>query len=321
MFSINGAGQLGTATRLGVFRHNSPEWHQARGAHRLGGSEIASVLGLSKWESRYSLWHRKKGLVPPQAVNDEMAFGTRAEQLIIDWFAELHPDHYVDDKVGTWTHRDRDWQLANPDAICWRRDQVHAGDSAVSIVEAKVADDEWEWGPKHADGYGDADGVPPYYRAQCLWYLDVLGLDRAYLAVLFLRGRELRVYRIDAHPADQAYMRQHGAEFLADVAAGIVPDLDAHTSTYQAVRELHPDIDARDVQLDGDLAADYVDACEQFDLAQQRRALWTTRVADAMGLARRGLAGDRVIARRQSRADGLPYLVRVQPRAPKEIAA
>lgn len=303
-----------------MFDHDSPEWHAARDV-RLGGSEIAAVIGISKWQSRYSLWHHKKGLVAGQAVDKVMSFGTRAEGLVLDWFAELHPELHLRRNVGTWVHQDRGWQLANPDALAWHSDDNHRDLTDVySIVEAKVADDEWEWGPVREDGYGDAAGVPAYYQAQVQWYLDVFGISTAYLAVLFLRGRELRVYRIPADAKDQKYMRVKGAEFLADVATGTVPDLDAHSATYQAVRELHPDIDDRDVALDPSLAQMYVWACDEFDAAQRRRAEFTTRIADAMGDARRGVVGDLTIARRQARTDGLPYLVRVQPRE-KEIAA
>ena len=49
-------------TVLGWFEPGTSDWHAAR-ANGIGGSEIAAVLGLSPYESRFSLWHRKKGLL------------------------------------------------------------------------------------------------------------------------------------------------------------------------------------------------------------------------------------------------------------------
>ncbi|MDQ3578214.1 MAG: YqaJ viral recombinase family protein, partial [Actinomycetota bacterium] len=59
---------------VGDFAPGSPEWHAAR-AQGLGGSEIAAVLGLSPWESRFSLWHRKTGTASPVVENDIMYWG------------------------------------------------------------------------------------------------------------------------------------------------------------------------------------------------------------------------------------------------------
>lgn len=304
MFSVAECPRLGTATQLGVFATDSPEWHEAR-LTRLGGSEIAPILGLSPFESRYSLWHRKRGLIGPTEVNAAMHAGNLLEPVIIGEFARQHPELHVRTKVGTWVHRDRGWQLANPDALAWTD---VAGEPAV--VEAKFSGRPDKWGPAEAG----IDGLPVYYRTQVLWYLDVLGLRVAYLIVLIGQTGEFRTYRIEAGPdeaAEQKYMRVKGGEFMADLAAGIVPDLDGHSATYTTVKELHPDIEDVDVQLDAPLAWAYLSACEMFDVAKDRRNEYLSRVADAIGGARRGLVGDLVIARRQAKGDGIPYVVRV----------
>ena len=46
---------------------------------RLGGSEIAAVVGLSPWVSRFALWHRKRGTLGKQEVNAGMNWGHRLE--------------------------------------------------------------------------------------------------------------------------------------------------------------------------------------------------------------------------------------------------
>ena len=74
---------------VGNFEPGSPQWQAAR-ARGIGGSEIAAVLGLSPWESRFSLWHRKMGLAAPVAQNDVMYWGNRLEGVIRDEFNLRH---------------------------------------------------------------------------------------------------------------------------------------------------------------------------------------------------------------------------------------
>jgi putative phage-type endonuclease len=290
--------QLGNARLLGAYEPGTPAWENARRA-RIGGSEVAALLGLSKWESPFSLWHRKAGLIGPQPTNPEMELGTLLEDDVCQLFERQYSDVWIV-PTGTWVSTIHDYQILSPDRL------VFLPTGEIRILEAKVADDEWEWGPAEAG----ADGIPPYYLTQVRWYLDGFGLQVAYLAVLFLRGRELRVYEIHADAEDAAYMREKAEAFLATVDAGEAPALDGHGATYQAVRDLHPDIDDRDHQLDPELAAEYRAACAAYDAAKADKQLQTTRVADAMGTARRAVVDKDVIARRQTKGDGVPHIVK-----------
>jgi putative phage-type endonuclease len=299
---------LGAARLLGQLNPDEAKaWETARSA-RLGGSEVAAVLGLSPWQSPFSLWHRKAGNVGPQPENESMALGRLLEPVIGRAFAELHPELRVC-RTGTWVHRDRSWQLASPDWI------GYATGRQPVIVEGKVADDDWAWGEE------GTDGIPPYYLTQCRWYLDVFGFQRCHLLALFLRGREFREYVIDADPADQAFMRRRGEAFMQSVKDDAPPPLDAHLATYRAIRELHPDIDGGDVQIAPELAATYRSAAERLAAAKAEHQLQTSRIAAAMGTAQRALVGAEVIARRQAKTGGTPYVVRATPTKQKDTAA
>ena len=105
-------------TLLGWFEPGTPEWHAAR-ANGIGGSEIAAVVGLSPHESRFSLWHRKKGLVGPVEENPQMRWGKKHEPTICAEFAELHPEWIVHIS-GTYAAAGRAWQIANPDRLLYR---------------------------------------------------------------------------------------------------------------------------------------------------------------------------------------------------------
>ncbi|MGN6609955.1 MAG: YqaJ viral recombinase family protein [Jatrophihabitans sp.] len=282
--------------RVGVFEHGSPEWHAAR-ASRLGGSEVAAVVGLSPWESRFSLWHRKSGLFVEDRDNDEMRAGREFEAIIAARFAANHPDWTVQTGVGTWVHRDRPWQLSNPDGL------IRKADGRLALLEVKFALQDWQWGEP-----GTAD-VPVYYDCQAQWYADVFGVDEVHFAVFFGGSARHREYLVPAKADDQAFLREQGAAFLADVAAGVRPDIDGHDSTYEIVKALSPGIDPISVQVPEPLARAYCEARHDLARAELVAKEQTARLADHMGTAQYAQYGERRIARRQSKGGGTPYLV------------
>lgn len=295
-----------TGRFVGRWATGSPEWHAAR-TRRLGGSRIAALLGLSPWESPYSAWCQMAGLTQPGEQTEQQSRGHYLEPAVANWFADQHPDWHVFE-TGTWTHAERDWQLANPDRLIRTRtlpDNMPVGwyDIEVSaLLEIKTDADGSGWGKP------GTDEIPVYYRTQVQWYMDVLGLPRAHIAVLTPR-LEFAEYVVDYDPADAAYLREQAEEFLDSLLWGEMPDLDDHPATYQAVRELHPDIDDVDLDVDDDLAVEFLAALADKTGAESREAEARTRLAAAMGTARRARWNNHTIATRQAKKGGTPYLV------------
>lgn len=279
-----------TAVLLGHYEPGAPDWHAAR-AKGIGGSEVAPILGLSPFESRFSLWHRKAGLVHPVEETPEMEWGKRLEPAILQKYRENHPELDFRLRNGTFHHADRPWQIANPDLLAVDR-----------VVEAKhpLFDDEW--------GEPGTDEIPVYYRTQVLWYLDVLGVDRADLCVL-IGGCDYREYTVTYDAAEAALLRDAAWEFLETVRRGERPDIDEHGATYQVIREMHPEITEADVDLDGDLAEAYIAARQRLKAAEEEEQLRRSLVADAMGNAKKAVWDGRTIATRQARNGGTPYVV------------
>lgn len=279
---------------VGRFEPNTPEWHQAR-ATGLGGSEIAAVLGQSPWESRFSLWHRKVGTIGPVDLTEEMEWGTRLEDAIATKFADEHPDLVVI-PTGTYRHPEREWQIGNPDRL------LSDGDAIVAVLEMKFSLFGDGWGPT-----GTQD-IPPHVRMQLQWYMSVLGLPVAYIALL-VGGYDYREYEIEFDPTEVEELLTAGAEFLESIANGEVPDIDQHSATYSAVRELHPEIDGSDVLLDNDLAYRFLSAKALLGAAEDEWKHARSLVANAMGNAQRATWDGFTVATRQARGDGTPYVV------------
>jgi putative phage-type endonuclease len=283
--------RLNAAELVGHFAVGSPEWHAAR-ANGLGGSEIAPVLGLSPWESLFSLWHRKAGLAAPTAENDVMYWGKLLERTIREEFNRRHADDGLNAvEAGTWRHVDRPWQIANPDGLIGDR----------LLFEAKTARTDDGWGEE------GTDEIPVYYRAQVLWYLDVFGLDLCHLAVL-IGGSEYREYQVTASAEEAEFMRERALAFLGTVERRERPSIDDHDATYAIVRELHPDIEDVRVDVPGTIAVPYLDANEAYKKAKAEKQRAGSVLADFMGNARRAFFDGDQIAMRIAKGDNLPHL-------------
>jgi putative phage-type endonuclease len=286
------------AEQVANYQPNTEQWHQLR-ASGIGGSEVAAILGLSPYVSAYTLWHRKKGLLAGQTPNVGMSWGTRLEDVIAAKFAEDHPEMGVR-RTGTWRNLERPWMLGNPDRFI----TTPAGRAPKAVLEVKTAhgSDTWQWGKS------GTDEIPPYYLTQVRWYLAVLGLDLAHVAVL-IGGSDYREYTVQQDTADTELMISAAERFWVSLKSDTPPDLDSSLHTYTAVRDLHSDIDATSVEIPTDVAVGYCQAKAALAWAQQEAQLFTTKLADAMGTAKTATHMGTTIATRQSKNGAAPYLV------------
>jgi len=197
---------------------------------------------------------------------------------------------------------DRPWQTAAPDGLIVKDRRV------TGLLECKTALLDWEWGEP------GTDEVPPYYRVQALWQMDCTGIPVVAFAVLTSHW-EFRQYIVRYDPAEADQIRSRVVEFMASLAEGRAPGWDSHAATYRALRDLHPDIDDVDAEIDPGLAVSFHNAAVDSDIAKAALATATTAVAAAMGTARRAVltlpdGAVNILATRQTRAGSTPFVVR-----------
>lgn len=281
---------------------NSPEWHAAR-SQGIGASEIAAVVGLSPFESPFSMWHRKKGNLPgPDPSNPLFYWGHALEPVVAQKFAELH-DNYIVSHVGTCRHVDRGWQFANLDRLlCDLNIEV-----PLEIKTTRYGDN---WGPS------GSDEIPVHVRCQVMQQMDVFSAPYAWVAAL-IGGNDYREYRIDFDEADATALREAGAAFWASLQADEEPPIDASFETYEAVRELHPEIDGEDVAVDAALYGRYLATKADADSAGDAHRQAKSELLKAIGTARRALVNNTPVLRRQLGRGGS---VSLYPISPKEAA-
>lgn len=278
---------LKTATSLGNFENNSPEWHELRNQPGvISGSEIGAILGLSPWTSAITLWAEKTGKIERQYTpNSAMRLGTLVEPAIRQLYQESHPDHTVVE-VGTYASANASWIHANPDGVCV--DETGAG----YILEIKHTAMYW-------------DTIPEHYKAQVYWYMYVFDLKKAVFAVV--NAGRYKEYELVWDDFEFAAILQQVTKFRNYVLDNVQPDWDGSESTYETVRQLSPGIESRDEEL-GVLGVELINAQTDFDKAEAHLREMKSRVIGALNGAKNGCIDGEVVVTLSQRAGNAPYL-------------
>lgn len=267
----------------------SEEWRKI-----ITPSKVAAILGVSRWESPYRLWHRMKGLVDPEPPKD-----------IFDMGHDFEPA-----MAAIWKRRNPGWLLSPGEVqivsesefgfpAAATLDRRGRRGRARKIVEFKTA--------RHMEDWGDlfTDQAPADYVAQVLAQMLFTGYTK-HPAELMVLGPyfEAHTYVIPFDPEVAAAIQQRCLAFWDSLAGDVPPNLDDTVATYECVRELHPEINGETVQVEPEQAWRVL----QFDadLKANTECLRgaKTRLLDLMGNAQTAQCGDIKVADRRPHAKG-----------------
>lgn len=271
-----------------ILTPGSDGWFQTMSA-----SKVAAVLGLSPFTSRFTLWHQMNGTAAKTETTDVMRRGHYLEPAIREWLKDQLRWKVI--RTGTWTHPEIPWATATPDGL------VLGAPEGARLVEIKSASNGDEWGKAYSDE------IPAGYRAQIMWQLMVTGATYCHVAVL-LPFLEMREYLVGFDQAEADYILAGVVGFMESLKAGIAPPLDGADSTYQTVRELHPEIDGTDVEVDPITAIMFLNDKRGLTEAVATEQESRSKMLDAMGNAKRAVCNGVVVATRTAKNGGTPYL-------------
>ena len=257
----------------------------------MSASKVAAVLGLSPYMSRFTLWHQMNGTAAKTETTEVMRRGHYLEPAVSAWFSAQHPDWKII-PTGTWTHPRLSWATASPDRIAL----IKA--SPAALVEIKTAG--------HSDGWTDSE-IPPGYRAQVMWAMHVTGATTTYVAVL-LPFLEFREYLIRYDAAEGEFIERQCEMFMDTLARQVPPPLDGATSTYQTLRELHPEINGESVEVSPEIAEDFLYCKRVLGEAEELERASKSHMLARMGNAKTATCNGVVIATRAAKNGGTPYL-------------
>lgn len=254
-------------TVLPEYEVDTPEWHEAR-LHTLGASEVAAVLGLSKWQTPLGIYRVKMGA--PNSIPENLSyFGRALEGPIAQWVRDKHPEIGPVVPGFSLVNPDYAWLSASPDRCINRAGILHP-------LELKTSS---EWSRSAWD-----EGVPDHYKVQSLVQQMLLGVKGGYLAVLH-GGNRPELYEV---PWDQAAVdliaERTRIFWHANVLSKVPPD----PITYPEALEVYPGLDGETYDLDDDQFANLeqrdVDASDMNHLKKKLDA-YKEYVALAVGNA------------------------------------
>lgn len=285
----------------------SPEWLRL-----ITPSKVPVIIGASRFDSPYRLWHRMTGRVQPEPESDRFDMGHDFEPAM----------------RAMWRRRNPDWQLSPGEvqlqvpadrfgfpALVTLDGRARRGRSR-RVVQFKTVRDTDEWGD-----YG-TDEAPAYVVAQVMTEMAFSGYTQHPASVLALGPFYERplVYNIPFSPRTWAGILERLQEWHASMALDEVPDLDDTVATYDCLRELHPDIsEGLEVHIEPNDAARVRIAHSNHELAKAQLQADKNYLLDLMGNAQYAKLDGEVIARRQRGSHGSVSLVIPKPKQPKAV--
>ncbi|MFE3578766.1 YqaJ viral recombinase family protein [Streptomyces vinaceus] len=292
------------------------DWLTARRSG-IGSSDIAAVLGISKYGNALSVYHDKTGGLPLEGDDSEPALWGRIDEegIAREW---ARRNRSVVRRVGLVANVDRPWQMCTLDRRVLECPLADGREKCAVEVKCR---DKMKAGQFRK---GVADDV----LVQTLWQADVCGFDHIHAAVR-LGGNELRQYvvRVADHAQLVTDLRTAGAlawQQITDRRPPVLAD-DADPDVLLDLYErLHPEragvVDiTRDIDTQ-DAVADYLDAHNDLAAAEKRKKAAKARILAGLGGAEAATVLDRVHVSMDERSKEWADVKRLAERWPEAYA-
>ena len=134
--------------------------------YTVGGSDVATIFGLSPWMTPKELWMIKKGRMKPKAKPNplQLEMGHLLEPIAAHFYAQRTGNTVTDD-TNMYQHADFPYALADIDRRITRK-----ADGELGVLECKSC--TYHKASDWADG-----AYPLYYEFQLRYYLAVMDVD------------------------------------------------------------------------------------------------------------------------------------------------
>jgi len=227
------------------------EWLKDR-KKGIGGSDVATILGLNKWKSAYQLWLEKTGQIELEQSQSEPAYwGNVLEEVVAKEFTE-RTGKKVRRRNRVFEHDQYSFLRANID-----RDVV--GENA--ILECKTASaylsKEWL-----------GDEVPLSYLCQVQHYMNVLNAEYCYMAVL-IGGQKFIWKKVERDQELINLVTERLVDFWqTNVIGNVEPVIDGTEATSQFLKERYATIEDSETSLPSS-ADDLIEEKRQLKVAKK----------------------------------------------------
>lgn len=181
----------------------------------IGASEIGTLMGVSKWDTPYQLWRRKRGLDGPKETSSLMLIGTLCEDAVARYFEIETGKKIIKSSAGDilYVHPQKEYLRVTPDRLYWIDPEGGHRPKNKGILECKTSQMDI-----------DPDAIPPQYFCQVQYQMGVMQKDHAALAWL-TRGRDFGYRYLEFDPDFFASMVEVADRFWNEcVIGGKEPD-------------------------------------------------------------------------------------------------
>ena len=173
----------------------------------IGASDVAAILGLSPWETPFSLWLKKTHQVEPEPENEAMLMGHMLEEVVVKrWEMETGEKAIKASAADIiYVHSEHDFLRATPDRVIRGRKKILECKTTVTQI--------------------DQEDLPIHWVCQVQYQMYVTGIHEADLAWL-VSGRYFGYAHIPYDEDFANFIAEKVAEFWNDcVIGGKEPDL------------------------------------------------------------------------------------------------
>ncbi|MGL5631246.1 MAG: YqaJ viral recombinase family protein, partial [Azovibrio sp.] len=207
----------------------------------LGGSDIATLLGINPFSTRLELYLQKKGEISPLPDSSRTKAGRAMESVIASMVSE-RTGHKLRRVNRTLRHPKHDFLIAHID----RQFVGQAKGLEIKNVDPRM---EYLWGRN-----GEPDAIAEYYVPQPHHYMLVLDYP-VFDVAAFFGGDDLRIYPMERDlEMDEIIIEIAHRFWYEHVLAGIPPDPEFdHPTTLPLFKRLYPGTNGEKVQADESL--------------------------------------------------------------------
>ncbi len=213
---------------LTIVHDKSEEWllNRKRG---IGGSDVASILGISRYKSAYDLYMEKKGSAIQHITNEAVEKGNRMEGPLTDLFFAKHKNYKrINTKDISLKSKKYNFMIASLDgAFIDEQEKKCILETKTSTIQNKQMRKEWGYYDDYKEEYIEL--IPQQYYCQVLHYLIVTGFDRAivyaHLDYSYKEDSEVltRIVNREDVLDDMEYIIKNEKKFWKDFESNIPP--------------------------------------------------------------------------------------------------
>ena len=203
----------------------------------IGGSDIAKIMGLSRWGTPLKIWAEKTGRLPAPDLSDVEAveLGQDLEEFVAKKFTQK-TGKIVRRSPKYYQHPEHPYMVAHVDRLVTGTDE---------LLECKTCSaykaDEWE-----------GEEIPQEYILQVMWYLGITGRKIGHIAVL-IGGQSFKYKQIEFDAELFETMVEAAKEFWGHVQEDTPPAImptddetlkDLYSTSSEVMIKLYPEDDA-----------------------------------------------------------------------------